>query len=82
MHHKEYKGDIFPFDYKIEDLITLCSSCHKKQHNFNIGIKTISERINEAYLTNPSKIIEPKEVFKKINQKKKIKNCKIFNNLK
>jgi 5-methylcytosine-specific restriction endonuclease McrA len=82
VHHKEYKGDIYPFDYKIDDLITLCNNCHKKQHNLNIGTKTISERINEAHLANPSKVIEPKEVFKKIKHKDKIKNSKIFNNLK
>ena len=39
VHHKYYILDKLPWDYPNESLITLCISCHQKEHNeFNIPI--------------------------------------------
>lgn len=35
VHHIVYEGDIAPWEYKDEDLITLCSGCHKIYHKNN-----------------------------------------------
>ena len=33
VHHKIYHQGLMPWEYNDEDLITLCSECHKKEHN-------------------------------------------------
>ena len=32
VHHTVYEGDVAPWEYKNDDLITLCANCHKIHH--------------------------------------------------
>lgn len=33
VHHKKYGKGLEPWEYSINELITVCRSCHKKIHN-------------------------------------------------
>lgn len=49
IHHKKYKyreGDTVLFKERIQDLITLCSSCHNLIHkHFGIEVKKVNKKI-------------------------------------
>lgn len=61
VHHLKYKGDLLPWLYEDEELITLCKKCHKSWH---LGDRTIKGLISEMYISGllPKEIIQ---IFKK-----------------
>ena len=36
VHHKEYGKGLNPWEYSMDNLITVCKSCHRKIHNAHI----------------------------------------------
>ena len=37
VHHKKYIDGLMPWEYENELLESLCSGCHKKEHNIKPG---------------------------------------------
>jgi len=49
VHHTCYKAHINPWDYKKELLITLCETCHKKEHDkVNGHFKDVERAVQDA----------------------------------
>lgn len=44
IHHLEYRGECYAWEYSIDDVVVVCKSCHKKRHGlyldelFNIAV--------------------------------------------
>ncbi len=88
VHHKKYKdkeNNVLFFRERIEDLVTLCKSCHKLLHwYFGINIKKLNKKICRIrrlielgitkkmafYLASQDQLYEV--VYNKINKKRSI----------
>ena len=80
VHHKVYENDIFPWEYRDDDLITLCTGCHKIYHqqegnkyrSYYAGVsqsRTYNKgEPSEFSLTNEIKIVSSKKIIDIFNE--------------
>ena len=57
VHHLYYKSDKEPWDYPDDAFITLCKTCHEKEHNISQKRKTIKGQTNRKQLNLNDSII-------------------------
>lgn len=80
VHHKVYENDIFPWESRDDDLITLCRNCHKLYHqqegnkyrSYYAGVtqnRTYNKgESSEFNLTNKIRIVSSKKIIDIFNE--------------
>lgn len=51
-HHTVYSEGLFPWEYQINNLVTLCKSCHERFHDNTPSCKMFSRKVGKCSMVN------------------------------